>query len=328
MKVTIFGAGAIGSHLAARLAQAGADVSIVARGPQLAALQANGLKFIHPDESFTVPVRASADSADIGPQDLVISTVKAHSLTAAVGQIKPLLKAETPIIYAVNGIPWWYFHKTTGAQAEKQLDRLDPGGKLWNELGVSRALGCVITSSNELVEPGVVQNHTRDNSFSIGEPDGSLSPRLTEIVALLQKAIPYAKATTDIRLDIWDKLLVNLASSSISSLTGARACDVAADPEIVKLYMRVVAEGQAVAASVGVDVKFDEVRRFTRMKTSAHRPSMLQDLMAGRPMEIDAQLAMVQELARDGGIETPNVDVIMALLICRAQLLGLYERKA
>jgi 2-dehydropantoate 2-reductase len=326
MKVTIFGAGAIGSHLAAKLAHGGVDVSIVARGAQLEAVKSRGVRFIHPDGTFTVPVRASASGKDLGPQDLVISTVKAHQLTAAIDEIKPLLHEETPIAYAINGIPWWYFHKAKGPQAEQRLTRLDPTGRLWDELGVDRALGCVITSSNELIEPGVVQNHTRDNSFTFGEPDGTLSPRLKKIVEALKPGISYAVATTDIRLEVWKKLLANMASSCLSSLTNARACDIAADADLLALYSKVVAEGQAVAASLGLKVEFETERRFTRMATSAHRPSMTQDLNAGRPMEIDAQLAIVRELARQGNVSTPNFDVCLTLLIARASQAGLYAR--
>lgn len=326
MKVTIFGAGAIGSHLAAHLARSGADVSVVARGAQLAALQSRGLRFIHADGTFTVPVRATDSGASLGAQDLVISTVKAHSLTAAADQIKPLLHEHTPIVYAVNGIPWWYFHQAPLAQAETRLPRLDPAGKLWDELGVQRAIGCVVSSSNELVEPGVVQNHTSDNSFTFGEPGNTLTPRLQSIVETLQQALPYARATTDIRHEIWNKLLVNLASSSIACLTGSRACDIACDPELKELYLEVVAEGQAVAASLGIEVEFDEARRFKRMVNSVHRPSMLQDQIAGRPMEIDAQLATVRDLARQAGVPMPRFDVILTLLIARASQAGLYQR--
>jgi 2-dehydropantoate 2-reductase len=326
MKVTIFGAGAIGSHLAARLAHGGVDVSIVARGAQLEAIKARGVRFILGDESFTVPVRASASGKDLGPQDLVISTVKAHQLTAAIDELKPLLHEETPIAYAINGIPWWYFHKAKGPQAEQRLKRLDPTGRLWDELGVNRAIGCVITSSNELIEPGVVQNHTHDNSFTFGEPDGSLSPRLNTILEALKPGIPYAVATTDIRLEVWKKLLANMASSCISSLANARACDIAADSDLLELYKQIVAEGKAVAASLGLNVEFETERRFTRMATSAHRPSMTQDLNAGRPMEIDAQLAVVRDMARQANVPTPSFEVCLSLLIARASQAGLYTR--
>ncbi len=324
MKIGIFGAGAIGGHLAARLAHAGADVSLVARGAHLAAIRSQGLRFVSPAQDITVRVRAEASAEALGPQDLVISTVKAHSLPAASGALQALLRPETPVVYAVNGVPWWYFHGQPGAQADQALPRLDPGAQLWNGVGVQRSLGCVVQSANEVTEPGVVHNRSADNRFVIGEPDGSDSPRLQRIVAALKPGVPDVHATTDIRHEIWNKLLLNMSTSSLGGLTHSSSSGIANDPGMQDLFRRTMAEGARVAQAVGVEVSVDADARFVRMAKLNHRSSMLQDLLAGRPLEIDAQLAAVQDIARRFNVPTPTFDVLLTLLVRRAREAGLY----
>lgn len=329
MKIGIFGAGAIGGHLAARLAHAGADVSLVARGAHLAAIQSQGLRFVSPTQDITVRVRAEASAEALGPQDLVISTVKAHSLPAASGALQALLGPDTPVVYAVNGVPWWYFHGQPGAQADQALPRLDPGAQLWDGVGVRRSLGCVVQSANEVTEPGVVHNRSADNRFVIGEPDGSDSPRLRRIVEALQPGLADdVQATTDIRHEIWSKLLLNMSTSSLGGLTHSTSSGLANDPGMQDLFRRTMVEGARVAKAVGVEVSVDADARFVRMRQLNHRSSMLQDLIAGRSMEIDAQLAAVQDIARRFDVPTPTFDVLLALLVRRASEAGLYAPSA
>lgn len=324
MKIAIFGAGAIGGHLAARLAQGGADVSIVARGAHLAAIQAHGLRFVGADADFTVRVRATASTAELGPQDLVISTVKAHALPASVDALQALLGPQTPVVYAINGVPWWYFHGEPGPLAGQALLRLDPGGRLWNEVGVRRALGCVVHSANEVTAPGVVHNGSATNRFVIGEPDQSDSPRLARIVTLLRQAVPDVGGSVDIRRETWLKLLVNLSASPLACLTHSRSSDIAADPALRALFRSLMREGARVAAALGIEVPADADATLARMATLQHRSSMLQDLLAGRPMEIDGQLAAVQDIARRLEVATPTLDTLLALLVRRAREAGLY----
>lgn len=324
MRIAVFGAGAIGGHLAARLAHAGADVSLVARGPHLAAIQARGLRFVGLSQEFTVRVRAEADAAALGPQDLVISAVKAHSLPSATASLKALLGPQTPILYAINGVPWWYFHGLPGAQGGRPLPRLDPQGRLWNDVGVQRSLGCVVLSANEVTEPGVVHNRSADNRFYLGEPDGSDSPRLAQVARALQAGVPEFAVSTDIRREVWRKLLLNMSTSSLACLTHSTGRDIATDPAMRELFARVMEEGAQVAQALGVDVQADAPARFERMARLNHRSSMLQDLLAGRPLEIDAQLAAVQDIARRLNVPTPTFDGVLALLVQRARVGGLY----
>lgn len=325
MKICVFGAGAIGGHLAAWMARGGLDVSVVARGAHLAAIQSKGLRYKSAAEDFTVPVRASADARELGPQDLVIACVKAYSLTGVIDHIQPLLKAETPVAFAINGVPWWYFHGFAGGvaasdvPASQRLPRLDPDGRLWNELGVARAIGCVVTSPNQIVEPGVVHNSQVSNNFAFGEPDGSDSERLQRIAEVLKPALPGFTTSTEIRQLIWTKLSINVATSPLACLTLSTLADYKADPEMMVLLRRLMYETRLVASSQGITVTADPEAAIERVGRSRHPPSMLQDLLAGRTLELDGQLRAVQDLARLGRVETPALDTVLALLGQRAR---------
>ncbi|MPS26027.1 MAG: 2-dehydropantoate 2-reductase [Alcaligenaceae bacterium] len=315
-KVCIFGAGAVGGHMAAHLARAGVDVSVVARGDHLAAIRRDGLRFIGLDGEFTVRVAASDHPADLGPQDLVISTLKAHGLPPAASSMRALLGAGTPVVFAVNGIPWWYLATLNGGSP---ASRLDPEGTLAREVGLARALGCVIRSPNEVVAPGVVRSNSRTSSFLVGEPDGALSPRLEQAVALLRRGLPGAAPTRDIGREVWGKLLLNVPSSLLSSLTHSPSSALFADAATRELYARLARETCAVAARHGAAMAFDLDGQMAATGSNLHPPSMLQDLLAGRPLELDAQLFAVQDLARSAGVDTPMLDVMLALLAHRAR---------
>lgn len=316
-KVCIFGAGAVGGYMAAHLARAGVDVSVVARGEHLAAIRRDGLRLIGHDGEFTVRVAASDRPADLGPQDLVISTLKAHGLPPAASSMRALLGPDTPVVFAVNGIPWWYLANLRGGAPA--ASRLDPDGTLAREVGLERTLGCVIRSPNEVVAPGVVRNNSRASSFVVGEPGGALSPRLEQVAALMRRGLPGAAATGDIGREIWGKLLLNVPSSLLSSLTHSPSSALFADPATRELYARLAREACAVAARHGVAMAFDLEGQVAATGSNPHPPSMLQDLLAGRPLELDAQLFAVQDLARSAGVDTPMLDVMLALLAHRAQ---------
>lgn len=320
-KICIFGAGSVGGHMAARLAQAGLDVSVVVRGAHLAAIRKNGLRLTAPDADFTVQVHASDNPADLGPQDLVISTLKAQSLGAAAPGMATQLKPETPVVFAVNGIPWWYFHGMpddgSGQPAATRLPRLDPEGLVWRHIGAQRALGCVIRSPNELSAPGVVYSTSTTNTFTIGEPDNSASPRLATIVETLQRGLPGARASQQIRRDIWAKLVLNVPSSLTCALTVSTAPELFAREDTRELWRQLGSEAHAVAAAHGIDAGFDLDAQISSGGKNRHPPSMLQDLLAGRPMELDAQMRAVQDLGRMAGVPTPTLDVAVTLLAHR-----------
>lgn len=321
MRICIFGAGAVGGHMAAHLARAGAEVSLVARGAHLQAVRERGLRLLgEGGTEFTVRLPASDDARTLGVQDLVISTVKAHGLPAAVDALKPLLGPDTPVAFAVNGIPWWYFHGTGVADAAQRLPRLDPQGRLWREIGPERTLGCVIVSPNEVVEPGVVRARAASNSFMFGEPAGGITPRLARVVEALRAGLPGGAASADLRREIWTKVFANLASSPIACLTDAPAAEFLRSPAVRAQFEALIAEARAVAAAHGVALAPDAAAIAARLSSTAHPPSMLQDLRAGRPIEIDAQLRAVQDLGRAAGVATPLLDALVALLEVRAGL--------
>lgn len=325
MKICVYGAGAIGGHLAARLARSGVEVSVVARGAHLAAIRQGGLRFKGPAGEFTVRIAASDKPADLGPQDVVIAAVKAHGLPAIADTIQPLLKADTPVVYAINGIPWWYFRHHEGPARDRRIDRLDPGGALWDRVGVDRTIGCVVLSANTVAEPGLIRNLTALNRYAIGETDGVLSPRLKAIADVLTAAGLEAPASTDIRHEVWLKLVGNFAGSPLSGLTGSTAEQFATSPDLVPIFRQLFAECLAVATAYGVKLDLDVEERLAQTaQAGPHRASMLQDLEAGRSMEIDAQLVAVQDFARAASVPTPAADIVIGLLKQRAKLLGLY----
>lgn len=325
MKICIFGAGAIGGYLAAKLVQAGeAEVSIVARGPHLAAVQADGLTLIEEGGEVTVPVRAVQDAAELGPQDYVIVTLKAHSVPAVVPAMQPLLGPGTTIVSGVNGVPWWYFHKLGGPLDGTRLESVDPGGVQWDGFGPDRVLGCVVYPAAEVIRPGVVR-HVEGNRFSLGEPDGSKSDRAVALSELLGKAGLKAPVRPKLRDEIWVKLWGNLSFNPISALTHATLDVLCTDPGTRAVARNMMLEAQAIAEALGVTFPIDVERRIDGgAAVGAHRTSMLQDLTAGRPMEIDALVRSVQELGRITGLPTPTIDTVLALVALRGRVAGLY----
>lgn len=324
MKICIFGAGAIGGYMGAKLAEAGADVSLVARGPHLAAMQAGGLTLIEEDTRKTHAVRASANAADLGVQDYVIVTLKAHSVPPVVGAMQPLIGPHTTVVWGVNGLPWWYFHKIGGPREGTRLASVDPGDVQWSGFGPDRMLGCVVYPAAEVSEPGVI-NHIEGNRFSLGEPDGSKSDRATRLSEALQAAGLRAPVRPRIRDEIWVKLWGNLSFNPISALTHATLEVLCTDPGTRGVARAMMLEAQAIAQTLGIKFPIDVDRRIDGgAAVGAHRTSMLQDLDAGRPMEIDALVSAVQELGRLTDTPTPTIDTVLALVRLRATSAGLY----
>ena len=332
MRVCVFGAGAVGGHLAVRLAANGGDVSVVARGDHLRAIQANGLELRIGDAVVRARLRAVEDPGELGRQDLVVAAVKAPALPTVVDGLRRLLADATPIVYALNGIPWWYFHRHGGSFEGLQFPFLDPGGRLWRELGAWRAVGCVVLSANEVIEPGVILNRSPSrNRLVLGEPDRLRAGRAHDIAAALSASGMDVPVIGDIRSEIWRKFLAgNMTFSLLAALTGAPADRIAADPELSGVARRLVGEGIGLAARLGAVV--DEPAMLALLEPAkvppGNRPSMLQDLERGRPMEIDAMVTAVQALARLVGEEMPVFSAIAALLKLRATTAGCYQSPA
>ena len=319
MKICIFGAGAIGGLLAARLAAKGsADVSLVARGPHLEAIRARGLELRDGDRSIITRPKAASDAAELGEQDYVVVTLKAHSVPGALPQLKPLLGRDTAVVMGVNGVPWWYFHKLAGPYEGLRLKSVDPDDGQWREIGPERAIGCVVYPAAEVVEPGVVELVEGDR-FSLGEPDGSRSERVAKLSEALIAAGFKAPVRPRIRDEIWIKLWGNLSFNPISALTLATLDMIVGDPGARAVARAMMGEAQEIAERLGVKFPIDVDRRIAGAgAVGAHKTSMLQDLERGRPMEIEALLGAVQELGGITGTPTPTIDTVLALVRLRA----------
>lgn len=325
MKICIFGAGAIGGYMGVKLAQAGADVSLVARGPHLAAMNEKGLTLIEENnDPVTVPVTASDNPADLGPQDYVIVTLKAHSVPPVVPKMQPLIGDNTTIVSGVNGVPWWYFHKIGTDLEGTRLASVDPGNAQWDGFGPDRVLGCVVYPAAEVSEPGKIK-HIEGNRFSLGEPDGSKSDRAMALSKALSAAGLKAPVRPRLRDEIWVKLWGNLSFNPISALTHATLDVLCTDPGTRAVAKGMMLEAQEIAEKLGVKFPIDVERRIDGgAAVGAHRTSMLQDLDQGRPMEIDALVGSVQELGRVTNTPTPTIDTVLALIQLRGRTAGLY----
>ena len=324
MKLCVFGAGAIGGYLAVRLANAGVDVSVVARGPNLDAIRANGLRLRIDGREEVAKVAASADAAELGPQDYVVTTLKAHSLPPVVGKMAPLFGPDTAFVTAMNGVPYWYYHGLEG-EAWRTVEAVDPGGAVSRAIPPARAIGCVVYPATEMVEPGVIE-HVSGDRFTLGEPDGSRSDRVQALSKALVAAGFKAPARPRIRDELWVKLWGNLAFNPLSALTGQTLDVLATQPDLRAVARAMMVEGQAVAESLGAKFSIDVDKRIEGAAgVGAHKTSMLQDLEKGRPMEIDALVTAVSQLGRMQGVPTPTIDMVLALVQARARAAGCYE---
>ena len=315
MKITIFGAGAIGGYLAAKLAIAGrTDLSIVARGAHLEAIKTSGLRLIEDGQESVAAVRAATKPEELGAQDYVVLALKAHSLTPALDQIAPLLGSNTAVVTMQNGVPWWYFHGVGGPLEGTRLNAVDPGGAIWERIGPQRVIGSVVYPAVEVDAPGLIR-HVEGKRFSLGEPSGERSERVTLLAEEMVKAGLQVPVRDDIRSEIWVKLWGNLSFNPISALTGSTLAAIVADEGTRTLARAMMLEAQAIGESLGVRFPIAVDRRIKGAgDVGEHKTSMLQDLERGRPMEIDALVTAVQELGRLTDKPTPTIDAVLALV--------------
>jgi 2-dehydropantoate 2-reductase len=312
VRIVIAGAGAIGGYIGARLARAGADVVLFARGPHLRAMQERGLRVSSPDGDFEVKPEVAGDLAAIGPADVVFLGVKAHGLTALAPQLAPLFGPDTVVVSTQNGIPWWYFQGHGGELDGFRLERVDPGGVIASAIEPRRIVGSLAYFSTDVAEPGVI-HHTEGNRISFGEPSGTRSDRVKAIAEALIGAGFRCPITTRFRHEVWVKLLGNVAFNPISALTGATLEELVRHPETSRLVREVMAETEAVAAKLGIELPISiEQRMAGAEKAGAHKTSMLQDLEAGRPMELEAVVGAVLELGERLAVPMPATRAVYA----------------
>jgi len=325
MKICIYGAGAIGGHLAARLCRAGAEVSVIARGAHLAAIQANGLTVRAIDGEHRAAVAASADPAELGNQDAVFVTVKAPALPAVAASIRPLLGPDTSVAFVMNGIPWWYFDHLPGPHQGRSLPRIDPDDALRRALGPGRALGGVVYSASAVTAPGVIEVEQPNSRVILGEPDGTVSDRVLALSGLITQGGISGEATPAIRTEIWNKLISNLAGGALAVLTGSAPKGVYVEPAAEQAALRMMQEATSIAQALGADPTTDHQRRIGGQRAMDHKPSILQDLELGRPMEIDGLFDAPLALAHMAGVAVPTLELLVALCKLRARSAGLYK---
>jgi 2-dehydropantoate 2-reductase len=326
MRICIYGAGAIGALLGTQLSLAGKEVTLIARGPHLRAMQKNGVKLLMSGEERIAHPRCVENPAQAGPQDFVIITLKAHSLPGIADSIQSLLGPKTAVVTGVNGIPWWYFYKLSGPYENHKLESIDAGGRFWNAVGPERAIGFVVYPAAEVSEPGVVR-HIEGNRYTIGEPDGRSSDRTDALCKALKDAGFNARIRNNIRDEIWVKLWGNLCFNPISALTHATLDEVAGEMGTGSICRLMMLEAQDVGEKLGANFYVSVDRRLAGgAAVGPHKTSMLQDLELGRPMEIDALVTAVQELGKLVQVATPTIDIVLALIQQRARVAGTYCR--
>jgi 2-dehydropantoate 2-reductase len=325
MKICVYGAGAVGGHVAARLARGGADVSVIARAATGDAIRKSGLHIKTLEGDIHARVAAPADARELGPQDVVIVTVKGPSLPEAAGGIAPLLGAQTAVVFAMNGLPWWFFHRAGGPMDGRRLPLVDPGDVVWRTVGPERVIGAVVNTACVVLEPGVIQVTNRANRFVLGEPDGSASPRLEALAQVMRAGGFNVEITPHIRNDVWEKLIGNVCGAPFMVLTQMKATDVYHDPACEAAIRSIMAEASALGTALGCNVRLDPERLIAGGKALHHKSSMAQDLELGRAMEIDSFFTAPLALARELGVATPTLDLFAALVKLRARAAGLYR---
>ena len=324
MKVTVYGAGAIGGHLGAMMSRSGHDVSLIARGAHLDAMRANGLRQITRDEEFITHPRVTDDASTLEPQDFVVMSLKSYQAPGVVDAMRPLLGPDTTVATAMNGIPWWYFYKLPGKWENHRVGSVDPDGRQWDQIGPERAIGCLTYVASEVIEPGVVKSTSAGFHYQIGEPDGSRSERCKRFQAAVEASGIDCEIRPEIRKDIWVKLMGNVAYNPTSALTLAHTGAMTDDPPMEALLRRLMAEVISIGAALGADPgnRIDARINGTRERAAFHKTSMLQDLDRGRPMEIVPIVGAAAELARLAGVNTPTIDTVLALVQMRARMTG------
>jgi len=324
VKFCIYGAGAIGGLIGAHLARTGEEVTLIARGPHLAAMRERGLKVSGHSGTFTVHPRATEDPAEAGPQDYVIVALKAHAVAGVAEKMKPLLGPNTAVVMAVNGVPWWYFHGLDGPYQDRRLPIVDPEDRQWRHIGPERVIGCVVYPAAEITAPGEL-HHVENDRFTLGEPSNQKTERVLALSRAFVAAGFKAPAKTDIRTEIWVKLWGNVAFNPISARTGGTLKGICDDPSTRGVARAVMQEAEAIANKLGITMPIPVDRRIDGAAgVGEHKTSMLQDFERGRPVELDAIVGAVAELGRLVGQPTPMIDAIYALTRHKAVRAGLY----
>ena len=324
MKVCIYGAGAIGGWLGVHLARQGCTLSAVARGATLEALQQVGLALRQGDQEMVVSLKARADAAELGEQDLVIVAVKAPAMADVARHIGPLLGPQTVVLTAMNGVPWWFLQGFGGSLAGTTLQSVDPSGVIAQHIPADRVIGCVVHASSSVDMPGVIRHHF-GNGLILGEPSGADTPRLRALVDLLVQAGFNATASAQIQKDVWYKLWGNMTINPISAFTGATTDVILDDPLARGFVSSVMLEAKAIGERIGIPIaQTPEDRHAVTRKLGAFRTSMLQDVDAGKPVELDALVSAVRELGGLTGVATPFTDALLGLSRLHARVLGLY----
>ena len=324
MKICIYGAGAIGGWIGARLAAIGEPVSVVARGATLAALHTHGLRLQQTEGLLQVPVQAADNAATLGVQDLVVVAVKAPALAEVARGIAPLLGPHTMVLTAMNGVPWWFFQGFGGAYAGTALKAVDASGAIAAAIPARHVVGCVVHASCALQAPGVVQHHF-GNKLILGEPSGQQTERAKALAALLKRAGFEAPLSEQIQRDTWYKLWGNMTVNPVSALTGATTDLILDDPLVRDFISQVMREAKEIGARIGIPIdQQPEDRHAVTRKLGAFKTSMLQDVEAGKPVELDALVTVVQELGVLTAVPTPFTDALLGLARLQARVKGLY----
>ena len=326
MKVLIVGAGAVGAYIGARLTLIGVDVTLVARGPQLEAIRERGVQVQSATGDFQARPKICATLAEVGPVDVAFLGVKAHSLPQLAPQMKAVLAPNTIVVSTQNGVPWWFFENFAGDWNGLRLERVDPGGLISAAIEARRVIGSIVYFSTEVTAPGIIR-HIEGNRISLGEPDGTRSERLRQIADALVTSGLRAPITAHIRNEIWVKLLGNVAFNPLSALTGATLGQMVRDPDVSNLAREIMREAQAVAARLGLDLPISiEQRMEGAKKVGEHKTSMLQDLEAHRPLELEAIVGAIVELGQRIGVPMPHTRTIYSATKLLAECRNLTPR--
>src|SRR2546426_6071852 len=325
MRICVYGAGAVGGLMAAWLARSGRDVSVVARGAQLQAIQHHGLRVRCKGAVESFRIKAEADPAKLGPQDYVLVTVKAQSLTHVAESISPLLDKDTSVVTAMNGVPWWFFDRLKFGNGRERLESLDPGGKLARAMPTDRLVGCVIHLAAWTPEPGLI-SHNMGRRLVVGEPGGKNTRRTQRIAEALKSAGFEVQVTEVIEKEFWVKLLGNVSFNPVSALTVSTADRLIQDRQVKDYMVNIMREVLAIGRAVGVDADIDPEARIDMARAlGKFKTSMLQDLEAGKSLEIDGLLAGTLEIARKAGVKAPYTESLFGLIKARAQATGQYR---
>jgi 2-dehydropantoate 2-reductase len=324
VKVCVVGAGAVGTFIGVRLARTGCEMSALARGATAAALRGHGFRFQQDGATLTAPVRVAESARDLGAQDLVVVAVKAPALAAAAGSISALLGPETIVLPAMNGVPWWFFHGLGGPHEGAAVRAVDPGSRIAAAVPVRHVVGCVVHATCSVVEPGLVR-HGFGRGLIIGEPAGGASARVTALADRLTAAGFETTVSKRIQADVWYKLWGNMTMNPMSALTGATCDRLLDDPLLDRFTLAIMAEAAAIGAKIGCPIaQSGEERNAVTRKLGAFKTSMLQDVQAGKPLEIDALLTAVSEIGERVGVATPSTDALLGLTRVFAASRGLY----